>query len=207
MRRRRLTLVLGALAIAAACSRRTPQAEPVTKEVVDAAAPKPSAPVVTARVPRRHRAKAERCTDLPLRIGHPIVCKADADCPGRDPKCTAGRCTELRCRQDDDCGKGSLCMCGMAYERDMYQQPHSCLVAECRTDGDCGPSRFCSPSVDLECGWFRGVVGWYCHRPEDQCLDDEDCVDPGHPDSGRHGYCSFSPVAGHFVCGFGLCLG
>lgn len=209
MRPRRVGSLIGLVAVVAlfdlAC-RRSRKSEGFDDE------PPPAPPgaqqsAIPVRAPKLHRSTAERCTDLPTRRPTHKACRVDADCTGPEGRCEDKMCTEARCRVDDDCQKGQMCMCGIAYQGSQNEQPQNCLPAGCRIDADCGPGGFCSPSVDLACGHYRGVSGWFCHGPRDACVDDDDCVLAGPAGKPRRGYCSYSLVAGRFVCGFGGCAG
>lgn len=198
-------VLVALVALGVSCRRAQDRTDPTADE--ERPIPGATQSAVAMRVPKRHRPVAERCTDLPLRMSTHEPCKVDGDCKGREPRCENGACTVARCREDGDCLKGQMCQCGKAYEHSQNARPQGCLPAGCRTDADCGPSGHCSPTLDLACGSYRGISGWYCHGPNDACVDDEDCVIT-RPDGEPHrGYCAYSLVAGRFVCAFGTCAG
>jgi hypothetical protein len=76
---------------------------------------------------------------------------------------------------------------------------NACLSGNCRTDADCGNAGYCSPTLG-PCGNYAGVTSYYCHTPQDECLDDGDC-------GGALGYCAYSDAAGHFKCSNAQCVG
>ena len=198
-----ITLALASIA----CRRDAPRADRVDHEALpDASTPDVADRAPVVREPKVHRPRAVTCTDLPLRRSTFTTCTVASDCPGHDARCEGGYCTELRCRSDADCSKYEVCTCG-SHRSGPSTIRDSCLPANCHTDRDCGPGGFCSPSLDLRCGSYIGVTGWYCHGPKDACIDDEDCPDPRHPDSGYHGHCAYSPIAGHYVCSVSSCVG
>src|SRR5581483_2271997 len=105
------------------------------------------------------------------------VCLADTDCSaGQNGRClpTPGiacvpECSYDVCRTDTDCATGGPCAC-RASSTD--STPNVCVPGNCLVDSDCGPSGFCSPSGLIgTCG-----IGYYCHTPNDSCVDDADCA-------------------------------
>ncbi|MBL8719770.1 MAG: hypothetical protein JNL79_27520 [Myxococcales bacterium] len=198
-------VLMALVALGVSCRRAQDRTDPTADE--EKPVPGTTQSAVPMRVPKRHRPTPERCTDLPLRVATDASCSDDKDCAGREPKCVGGRCTVARCREDGDCLKGQMCQCGTAYAQSQNARPQHCLPAGCRTDADCGPSGYCSPTLDLECGSYRGISGWYCHGPRDACVDDEDCVSAQPGSEPRQGYCAYSLVAGRFVCAFAACAG
>jgi hypothetical protein len=83
-------------------------------------------------------------------------------------------CTYDACEHDTDC-TGETCAChGSPY---MASLGNSCVQGNCRIDADCGANGYCSPSEDPNsCG---GLLGYYCHTANDQCIDDSDCASSG----------------------------
>ena len=78
---------------------------------------------------------------------------------------------------------------------------NTCKAGNCRVDKDCGGgSGFCSPSLG-QCGNYAGVVGYYCHTPQDKCTDDADCAAQGGGD------CRFNQVSGAWECQTSQCAG
>jgi len=152
---------------------------------------------VTPREPERHRSEAVACVEQGV-AGPAMPCETDADCGVDIPRahCVlsggSGYCTYEWCTQDADCAAGTICECA----RDGYAS--TCVSsAGCALDVDC-PGSYCSPSFG-DCGPYSGTVGYYCHTPEDECVDDADC--PGG------GYCWYQPAAGHWMCGATSCVG
>jgi hypothetical protein len=66
------------------------------------------------------------------------------------------------------------------------------------TDADCG-GRYCSPSMGA-CGQ-QGLAGYYCHTPEDQCIDDVDCQSDGDAES----YCAYIAIFARWMCAPAIC--
>jgi hypothetical protein len=160
--------------------------------------------------PAKHRAAGEVC-DHQRPPGDECAgdcyegaeCTDDADCgAGENGRCESFRgsrqCTVDECFSDGDCAPGTLCGCESAF----WSDANTCMPGNCRTDADCGSRGFCSPSFG-DCGAYSGVVGYYCHTAQDECTNDEDCIDP----SAGAGYCMYGPVAGRWVCGYGQCVG
>lgn len=132
------------------------------------------------------------------------------DACAQDEHCTRGengrcedfrgefRCTYDECFVDSSCNQGGPCAC----EGGFWSDSNVCLPGNCRTDADCGSAGYCSPTMG-DCGNYSGVIGYYCHTPEDTCLDDTDC------NSGAigPGYCMYRPELAHWACGYGQCVG
>jgi hypothetical protein len=130
----------------------------------------------------------------------PSSCAADAHCSegvnGRCEDLRGAVCTYDECFADSECNTGGPCAC----EGGFWSDSNACLAGNCQTDADCGG--YCSPSFG-DCGDYAGVIGYYCHTPEDTCLDDADC---SGPDTGA-GYCMYRPEVAHWACGYGQCVG
>jgi hypothetical protein len=126
-------------------------------------------------------------------------CIRDEDCSsGENGRCEQRRglrCTYDQCFADSDCNRGGPCAC----EGRVGSDSNACLSGNCRTDAECG-SGYCSPSFG-DCGGYSGVIGYYCHTPEDTCVDDTDCSESGA------GYCMYRPEVAHWACGYGSCVG
>jgi hypothetical protein len=151
------------------------------------------------------------CTDcraVCVETGEEKICLSPRGSCGRDEDCTAGangRCDSFRsvvctydaCFTDGECTRGGPCVCegGQAGS-------NACLAGNCQTDADCGSGGYCSPSFG-DCGNYSGVIGYYCHTPDDRCVNDEDCVEPGK----GAGYCMYRPDVAHWACGYGQCVG
>ena len=161
--------------------------------------------------PERHRASADACDNerppSDAGVNYPddqdLPCRLDSDCTEGDN----GRCQEFRfgpectydgCFEDNVC-EGTVCLCGEG------SSPNRCLSrGECQTDANCGPGGFCSPSFG-DCGSYSGVVGFYCHTPEDTCTNDSECAaDPTFSD---WAYCAFNPAVGAWMCSEAECDG
>ena len=171
---------------------------------------------MAARVPAQHRAAATACAMT--RPPGPVVlttgtCKMDSDCVdgtmGQNGRCVPSRfgatCTYDRCFDDSTCG-GRVCLCRPDGETTASLRVNGCLSeGNCRTDADCGAGGACSPSFST-CGAYTGVVAYYCHTPQDTCVDDTDCTgsDGG---GGGPGYCMFSPQGGLWLCAYTQCVG
>jgi hypothetical protein len=67
------------------------------------------------------------------------------------------------------------------------------VPGDCRVDTDCGPCGWCSPTSGA-CG---SVVGYYCHTPKDQCINDSDCLDAGLGNA-----CGYDTSLGYWRCIF-----
>jgi len=99
-------------------------------------------------------------------------------------------CTYDTCTGDSDCMAGQLCAChGGAYAEG---QGNTCMPGNCRVDSDCGTNGYCSPTAGGGCG---GVSGYYCHTPQDQCVNDTDC-------GGQSGFssCQWSSGQDRWTC-------
>ena len=158
----------------------------------------------SGRVPKKHRALAEGCDDMRGPGSNTNQsegsCTTDADCTeGRNGRCEDFRgdihCSYDTCFDDDGCDGTHVCACGGGF----WSDNNVCLrEGNCRTDGDCGPGGYCSPSLG-DCGEYSGVVGYFCHTAEDECVDDEDC------EGGDH--CAFDPVTDRWMCSDTACVG
>lgn len=186
-----------------------PSAEPAPQPAPEPA-PQPDAePEPPGRVPVNHRPVAEACDDVrpPGSFqGEPLEgaeCSQDTDCvDGDNGRCTQGRfvfCSYDHCFADDDCANGmggGVCGC----EGAAFDDGNVCLGGNCRTNADCGPGGYCSPTFG-GCGNYTGVEAYFCHTPEDECIDDADCQDQ------PQGYCAFAPERGLWACSYAHCVG
>jgi hypothetical protein len=123
-------------------------------------------------------------------------CSNDFDCPANQP---------CECRASDFDSTANTCVAG----------------SNCRVDSDCGPCGYCSPSqVNVFCfcpstalckdgggGCYEGTsTGWkevpcscgdacghgyFCHTPNDSCVDDSDC---------KQGTCNFDTQEKRWSC-------
>jgi len=136
--------------------------------------------------------------------GSTAACTKHEDCTeGANGRCAAtGRlgyqCTYDLCFNDSECGEDSVCVCGLP----TAESVNHCVTGGCTIDADCGTNGYCSPSFGT-CGNYFGVIGYFCHTPEDECVDDVDCGDGsfGAP------YCAYDPTLGHWACSSLQCAG
>lgn len=158
--------------------------------------------------PDRHRASAGPCDperdDTPFDpdMGPGGDCESHDDCTdGENGRCTnLGRwttCTYDGCFADSECGD-TACICdgGSGGE-------NVCMSGDCQVDADCGEGGWCSPSFG-DCGHYSGVVAYYCHTPQDECVNDSEC---GDTDDSWGGYCAFNPALGYWACSDSECVG
>jgi hypothetical protein len=179
----------------------------------DAGSVKPSGGTDGGRVPTNHRPNNALC----LAIAAPgtcgcsagsencsppeFMCSADSQCAGSDAgadgRCystgaVAGCvCTYDSCFADTDCPCGQTCAC---HDSAYSWGGNTCVPGNCRVDADCGAGGFCSPAPAVPCnsGFCEGnPPPYYCHTPDDQCVDDTDC---------QTGGCVYSPTAGYWLC-------
>jgi len=174
---------------------------------------------VTPREPVKHRASETTCdhtrpsnpSNAPA-DGDPtrVACHSHEDCnQGENGRCVGNghdgwQCTYDNCFADADCASSSsaeprLCMC----EGGVRSDNNVCLPGNCRLDADCGTGGYCSPSLG-SCGNYSKVVGYYCHTPDDECVDDADC---GGGAASALAYCAFMPTIGHWKCSTTHCVG
>ena len=147
----------------------------------------------TRAVPIDHRPVAAPC---PAQRGAGPTLSAGGEC-GQDSDCTGGingrclwdiggnYCSYDTCFSDADCSSGQLCDCR---ESASSSPANECIAGACLTDTDCGPDGYCSPSVtrsECVCLACEGSAscpyvdhcghGYFCHTPQDTCLNDSDC--------------------------------
>ncbi len=168
------------------------------------------------RVPKVHRAVATTCPSTRAAgdqnenwetPGDTSLCQKDSDCAsGANGRCQlqwdATRnhryaCTYDECFADDAC-RGGVCLCRVPGS----VAANRCVGGNCRIDSDC-PGQYCSPSYLLGCGGMVWI-SYYCHTPEDECIDDSDCAEDGS--SRGQPYCEYNPAVAHWVCSWGSCL-
>ena len=130
----------------------------------------------------------------------PGMCTVDTDCTmGANGRCIFGRvgkyCTYDACFKDADCGTRTVCMCGTPGGTGAH-----CGQPGCHIDADC-PGSWCSPTFS-SCGNYSGVVGYACHTPADECVNDADCSAMGGA-----AYCMYMPSSAHWVCSISQCAG
>jgi hypothetical protein len=157
--------------------------------------------------PKRHRPVPASCDATRPTTGDPQLglpgCQANSECTGANARCVfdflSGKnvCSADECGKDTECSGTRVCACRLPPEF----LANRCFNGNCRTDGDCGVlgKGYCSPSADQlfkNCPLPEpGSLGYFCHDPADECVDDVDCGG-GAPGS----YCVFSPQKGHFSC-------
>jgi hypothetical protein len=137
------------------------------------------------RAPLAHRDASVACprerdhdASLPCPEGTPppgSQCVTNADCtggqngrclcaPSFDPPDTGTVCSYDQCFADTDCPPRVPCGCR---DVNIYGNPNTCNSASnCAVDSDCPSTGFCSQS---------GGAGYYCHTPNDACIDDVGC--------------------------------
>lgn len=168
------------------------------------------------RVPRRHRASAMTCPS----VRPPSSCEggsfpggtctADSDCTtGVNGRCVGNshdgcRCNYDVCTNDSECMAGGPCECRLASRG--AAGANVCLGGNCQVDANCGAGGYCSPTLG-DCGEYGGLVGYYCHTPADECIDDEDCVGLDAGFVGQRPYCMYSRQVGRWRCSNQGCVG
>jgi len=203
----RALLIIGTFAFGSACAGKVEQsgtgANPPSRTVAD-------------RVPAQHRPTAIACTPNrpPGQVsgtnakdaGAEVLCSTDSDCQsGVNGRCAVvsffgnTECTYDECFTDGDCNAAhAVCECAGSGASDN----HVCLrTGNCSLDSDCGPAAYCSPSLG-DCGHLTGTRGYYCHTPDDECVDDADCA----RDGSTGGYCALSTNARHWKCSTSECV-
>jgi hypothetical protein len=134
-------------------------------------------------------------------------CYAHEDCTdGVNGRCVGARmgyvCTYDQCQTDDDCGEG-VCECGGGQMGHTTSDYDVCVArGNCRVNADCGDSGYCSPTFG-SCGAYSGVVAYYCHTPNDECVNDADCG-TGEP---WGSYCAYNEIGGRWICSNSHCAG
>jgi hypothetical protein len=138
-------------------------------------------------------------------FGSSSTCSSDSDCinAGANARCVAWlgpngcSCTSDLCMGDSDCPSGTTCAChGSPYK---FGEGNFCEPGNCKVDADCGMGGYCSPTPALPCNMngrdlFCQGLGYYCHTPKDECVDDSDCQGVGFPG------CVYDPSARHWKC-------
>ena len=164
----------------------------------------PTPPVIAPRVPTAHRATATSCAGVYSAPEPPSGidaatngCTRHSDCDeGMNGKCITGngymgryyRCAYDNCTTDADCGSGTLCYCTTS------SAAWCTYEGNCRVDADCGGGlySYCSPAMGSDCGGSHSVSGYYCHTPQDSCIDDSDCKGTD--------YCNFDEYKASWQC-------
>lgn len=153
------------------------------------------APIVTVSlVPTKHRATSSVCPEERAPGNATVVgeCTQDSDCTdGLNGRCISpnilgplgeSSCSYDNCSSDADCAANEPCRCRASADSNYA---NVCLVGSgCQVDSDCGPGGFCSPSrFDVDSSVYdTGVFGngtsrsgYFCHTPDDYCVNDGDC--------------------------------
>ena len=163
-----------------------------------------------ARVPVNHRANDNQCSE-PAPAGNcmgaggtatgDFTCSKDSDCTaGTNGRCGHGggpagcSCSYDTCTQDTDCPTGKTCACHASPYNDFGS---TCVASNCRVDADCGAGNSCAPTVPAT-GWCGQAAGYYCHTPNDLCLNDSDCVDAGAVPGDV--FCAYSTTSVRWEC-------
>jgi hypothetical protein len=144
------------------------------------------------------------------------ACTHDTDCSaglnGRcdpTPRINGCECSYDQCFADADCKTtGGPCECrppAQALTSPAGGGPTAtpanvCKPGNCRIDDNCGAGGYCSPSQG-PCGSYSGIVGYFCHTPQDKCIDDADCKSQGGGD------CRFDQIGAAWVCQTSQCAG
>jgi hypothetical protein len=103
------------------------------------------------------------------------------------------KCTYDECFSDADCGNGGVCRCSGNRGTDATY----CLMGNCSVDSECD-SGYCSPSLSWACPNFPDTAGYFCHTPEDECVNNLEC--------GSQAKCVFAPKEKRWMCVTGGCL-
>jgi len=123
------------------------------------------------------------------------------DSGGCGPAATLG-CSYDQCFADSEC-EGGPCLCRPSSSSSAANQ---CFAGNCKVDSDCGHDGYCSPSLPCYgcggyCPSYTGpcpadsgdecsagpcicstgpnlcpTLGYYCHTPDDSCVNDSDCA-------------------------------
>jgi len=174
--------------------------------------------------PASHRASATACSEERppgLNVDAGELSCTSFNCCSNDQQCADaganGRCTQTfgpydglqavctadQCFSDGDCPAQRVCDCRGSLLNTDTSASHRCLpLGNCRVDSDCGPGGYCSPSLDVNCGSGMGVRGYFCHTPNDDCIDDNECQKSA---TTGEGYCAFDPLAKRWVCSSRVC--
>ncbi len=135
-------------------------------------------------------------------------CTQDSDCTdGMNGRCISpnvvgplgrSRCSYDTCFSDSDCPANEPCRCRPSAADNARN--YCPAGSNCRIDSDCGPGGFCSPSLlglgsSVEGG---GSFGYFCHTPQDLCLNDTDCDASG---------CLIEQGCASMACGYGTASG
>jgi hypothetical protein len=156
----------------------------------------------TGRVPLEHRADAVECDHARgPGNGDPTLtsadCTVDGDCTtGNNGRCVqsfggalTNYCTYDACFLDSECGATQLCRC-----RESAIDANECVGGDCIVDSDCAGG-YCSPSRGFDRINLPASAYW-CHRADDECVDDSDC----RVDAGPDARCVWYPARMHWAC-------
>jgi hypothetical protein len=181
-----------------------------TPSIADSGGGSSSGADAGGRVPVNHRpnddqcagpAPAGNCMGGDGTLGGSFMCLEDSDCtagpngrcgnPGGPAGCS---CSYDACTQDTDCPSGKTCAC---HGSPFSAVGNTCVAGNCRVDADCGAGGYCSPTAPSD-GVCGNVAGYYCHTPNDLCLNDSDCVDAGGGPGGS--FCEYSTTNSRWEC-------
>src|ERR1017187_5271436 len=157
------------------------------------------------RIPVNHRASDIQCAQpaaagtCPGNMCPTSLCSSDGGCAdgGGSGDCFTSAFSSSACSSDSDCPRGQTCAChGSPY---MFGSGNGCVPGNCQVDGDCGTGGYCSPTPGLPCNMngrdlYCQGLGYYCHTPKDECVDDSDCQGVGSPG------CLYDQSAGYWKC-------
>jgi hypothetical protein len=180
----------------------------------------------TPSVPTSHRPSTAACstTRPPSQPGdagtadggHTFGCMFDSQCTGGTngrcmPEGQIVGCSYDECTTDPDCGANKLCVCGTSTGGE-GRTGNTCVPSSCAVDSDCGAGGYCSPTYDTSCGPRDGVVGYFCHKPADECTVDEcvndtDCTGPTGGQPTGAGYCAWNAPTSAWTCIYLVCSG
>jgi len=168
----------------------------------------------TNSVPKNHRSQDVACPEqrgAGLAGAYPgNECTQDSDCTaGINGRCisTGGPlggsivCSYDTCFSDSDCSDHVPCICR---ESTADSAANHCVEGgNCRIDSNCGSGGFCSPSlVGTLCGYDQSTTGYgyYCHTPQDSCLNDSDCESASVNSPHDSSVCAYNPESTRWSC-------
>lgn len=171
-------------------------------------------PPGTLTTPKEHRPQAIACStarapsrDVGAGVDSGIAageCAKDVDCTkGTNGRCQPAARTAINfcsydaCSNDSACGANGVCACATE-GADGQRSAHACLTGNCTIDAACGAGSYCSPSLGTNCGRYGGVVGYFCHTPQDTCTNDDEC---------GGGFCAWTEEIGKWACSNAACAG
>ena len=105
-------------------------------------------------------------------------------------------CSYDECFTDSDCAGTDAPYCACRDPR--TYGANDCVIGNCAQDSDCGACGYCSPTPG-GCNTHTGIDGYFCHTPQDACVNDSDC------DGGQ--VCQRSVAMNYWFCGALNCAG